>query len=59
MTTSTPCENPNEYKLEGPDRLEVLDESGNRYICCNVESIVLSVEDEGKTLKLFVDQKPQ
>ncbi len=57
MTTSTQH---SEHKVVGPTRLEVIDESGRSYVCLNVESIVLSMQDNGKTLKMFVDeiQKP-
>jgi hypothetical protein len=41
--------------LEKVNRVEVIDESGRAYTCYNAENVVMQLQDDGKTLKLFVD----
>jgi hypothetical protein len=36
------------------DRLEVIDETGRAYTNCKVEKAEVSIQDNGKTLKIFV-----
>jgi hypothetical protein len=41
--------------LEKVTRVEVIDESGRAYTCYNAENVVMQLQDDGRTLKLFVD----
>jgi hypothetical protein len=50
------AENENEHLIKGVTRLELIDESGRAYTNLTVDNIVLSVQDEGRTLKIFVDE---
>lgn len=47
---------PYTHKVTEITRFEVIDESGRVYTNHNVESIVLSAQDDGKTLKIFIDE---
>ena len=48
-----------EYKVvEGPTRIELIDETGRVYTSWSVKSVRFSSQDEGKTLKIFVENNP-
>lgn len=41
------------------DRVEVIDNDGRRYVKYNVTDVQLSLQDDGRTLKLFVQYEPE
>lgn len=41
------------------DRVEVIDNDGRRYVKYNVTDVQLSLQDTGRTLKLFVQYEPE
>ena len=40
-------------------RVEVIDNDGRRYVKYNVKSVELQLQDEERTLKLFVEYEPE
>jgi len=45
-------------KLKKVTRVEVIDEKGRSYVNINYKNKVsLSIQDDGKTLKVFIDKK--
>ena len=45
-----------EYQ-EGVVRVEVIDENGRSYVNWNKDNIVhVSIQDEGRTMKIFIDK---
>ena len=40
-------------------RVEVIDNDGRRYVKYNVTDVQLSLQDTGRTLKLFVQYQPE
>jgi len=40
--------------LGNVNRIEVIDNNGRSYVKYDIESIVMQLQDDGKTLKLFV-----
>lgn len=42
-------------EIEKITRLEVIDKSGIRYVNWHIDDLDLSVQDDGKTLKIFVN----
>lgn len=40
--------------LNNVNRIEVIDNNGRAYVKYDVESVVMQLQDDGKTLKLFV-----
>ena len=40
-------------------RVEVIDNDGRRYVKYNVKSVNLSLQDDERTLKLFVEYEPE
>jgi hypothetical protein len=46
-----------EYQ-EGVVRVEVIDENGRSYVNWNKDNVVnISIQDEGKTMKIFIHQE--
>ena len=43
--------------LENVTRVEVIDNHGRSYIHYNAESVEYSLQDDGKTLKIFIMDK--
>jgi len=41
-------------KTKRVTRIEIIDESGRAFLMRDVESVKLSLQDDGRTLKLFV-----
>lgn len=35
-------------------RVEVIDDSGRAYVQCDIEKVSFDIQDEGRTLKVFV-----
>ena len=50
MQTDKPTTNTSEVT-----RVEVVDEEGRKYVRHNIENVDLSLQDEGKTLKIFIN----
>ena len=44
-------------KIENVTRVEVIDEHGRSYTHHNCESVEYSLQDDGKTLKIFIRDK--
>jgi hypothetical protein len=42
--------------LKNITRLEIIDDTGRAYVTHNIK-ITLSIQDEGRTLKIFTDEK--
>lgn len=42
----------------GVERVELIDQYGRVFITHNAQSVGFSVQDNGKTLKLFITEKP-
>jgi hypothetical protein len=42
------------YKLDNVNRVEVIDGFGRQYVNRSITSTQLSLQDDGKTLKIFV-----
>lgn len=40
--------------LGNVNRIEVIDNNGRAYVKYDIESVVMQLQDDGKTLKLFV-----
>jgi hypothetical protein len=40
--------------LDNVNRIEVIDNNGRAYVKYDVDSVVMQLQDDGKTLKLFV-----
>lgn len=47
-----------EFDVEKVTRLEVIDADGRSYTMHGIESMEFSLQDDGKTLKIFVMRKP-
>ena len=43
--------------IENVTRVEVIDNSGRSYVNMGVKSLQLSYQDDGRTLKLFINRK--
>lgn len=43
--------------LEGVSRVEVIDAKGRSYSNWNVEDLEVSMQDDGRTMKLFLKEK--
>ena len=43
-----------EKALESVTRVEVIDDNGRAYTVHNIESVVLSLQDDQRTLKIFI-----
>ena len=55
VVVEQPKSNAGEYNVT---RLELIDEIGRRYTNHNVEQLKLSLQDEGRTLKIFIVGQP-
>jgi hypothetical protein len=47
-----------EFDVEKVTRLEVIDADGRSYTMHDIESMEFSLQDDGRTLKIFVITKP-
>lgn len=46
-------------RVTNVNRVEVIDNTGRKYVKYNVENVELDVQDDGKTLKVFVKYTPE
>ena len=46
-------------KFDTVTRVEVIDNDGRRYVKYNVKDVELILQDEERTLKLFVEYEPE
>jgi hypothetical protein len=46
-----------DFKFKSVSRVEVIDGSGRSYTNLKVKDLVMLSQDEGKTLKLFIDER--
>ena len=46
---------PNEQKLGNVKHVEVIDSNGRAYVNLNAKNVRLSYQDDGRTLKVFID----
>lgn len=44
-------------RFKSVNRIEVIDGSGRSYTNLKVKDFILSLQDEGQTLKLFIDER--
>ena len=44
-------------RFKSVNRIEVIDDSGRSYTNLKVKDLIFSLQDEGQTLKLFIDEK--
>jgi hypothetical protein len=47
------------YYFTNFNRIEVIDNTGRKYVKYDVENVQLHVQDDGKTLKVFVKYTPE
>lgn len=47
----------NEHVVVGPTRLVIIDSSGRAYEKWEIKELLLSVQDNGRTLKIFVEEQ--
>ena len=44
-------------KLERVTRVEVIDDTGRKYVNWEVDNVIISLQDAGRTMKIFIDNK--
>lgn len=49
----------NMLDLPKVNRVEVIDNDGRRYVKYNVSSVVYQLQDDDRTLKIFVQYEPE
>ena len=42
-------------KLERVTRVEVIDDTGRKYVNWEVDNVIISLQDAGRTMKIFID----
>jgi hypothetical protein len=47
------------FHFKNFNRIEVIDNTGRKYVKYDVENVQLHVQDDGKTLKVFVKYIPE
>ena len=47
------------YNLRNVTRVEVIDETGRRYVRSLIGNVRLAVQDDGRTIKIFVSDKKE
>ena len=44
-------------KLERVTRVEVIDDTDRKYVNWEVDNVIISLQDAGRTMKIFIDNK--
>ena len=44
-------------KLERVTRVEIIDDTGRKYVNWEVDNVIISLQDAGRTMKIFIDNK--
>lgn len=44
----------NPYPMSSISRVEIIDDKGRAYVNCKVENVELSLQDDNRTLKIFI-----
>ena len=57
VTDEEEFEQPSEHKWKDVTRVEVIDDNGRAYVGYGLESVSHSVQDDGQTLKIFVENE--
>ena len=57
VTDEEGFEQPSEHEWKDVTRVEVIDDNGRAYVGYGLESVSHSVQDDGQTLKIFVENE--